>query len=107
MDNADRFADKFTDKWVFEKVANQQTDANAGGSAGSRTPDHLIKSPLPHSNISDLTPKSMQTNADKALECRQNADKFNRYYSLPGNGINSTATREWGEFLGGCLTVKN
>ena len=45
MNNADRFADKFTDKWVFEKVANQQTDANAGGSAGSRTPDHLIKSP--------------------------------------------------------------
>jgi len=26
-------------------------------------------------NISDLTPKTMQTNADKALECRQNADK--------------------------------
>ena len=32
--------------------------------------------PLPPSNISDLTPKSMQTNADKALECRQNADKL-------------------------------
>ncbi len=32
--------------------------------------------PLPPSNISDLTPKSMQTNADKALECRQNADKI-------------------------------
>ena len=32
------------DKRVFEKVANQQTVGNAGGSAGSRTPDHLIKS---------------------------------------------------------------
>jgi len=30
--------------------------------------------PLAH-NISDLAPKTMQTNADKALECRQNADK--------------------------------
>ena len=32
--------------------------------------------PMPPSNISDLSPKSMQTNADKALECRQNADKM-------------------------------
>ena len=31
---------------VFEKVENQQTTANAGGSAGSRTPDHLIKSQM-------------------------------------------------------------
>ena len=31
---------------TFEKVANQQTVANAGGSAGSRTPDHLIKSQM-------------------------------------------------------------
>ena len=46
MDNADRFADKFADKWVFEKVVNQQTLGIAGGSAGSRTPDHLIKSQM-------------------------------------------------------------
>ena len=32
--------------------------------------------PYHSSNISDLTPKTMQTNADKALECRQNADKL-------------------------------
>ncbi len=31
-------------KWTFEKVANQQTLVNAGGAAGSRSPDHLIKS---------------------------------------------------------------
>ncbi len=39
MDNAYKFADKSS----FEKVANQQTVANDGGSAVSRTPDHLIK----------------------------------------------------------------
>jgi hypothetical protein len=27
--------------------------------------------PMPPSNISDLTPKTMQANAGKALECRQ------------------------------------
>ena len=42
MDNAYKFADK----WTFEKVANQQNVGNAGGSAGSRTPDHLIKSQM-------------------------------------------------------------
>ncbi len=31
--------------------------------------------PMLPSNISDLTPKSMHTNAYEALECRQNADK--------------------------------
>jgi len=31
--------------------------------------------PMPPSNISDLAPKSIHTNAGKALECRQNADK--------------------------------
>ena len=46
MDNAYKFADKFADKWTFEKVANQQTLGNAGGSAGARTPDHLIKSQM-------------------------------------------------------------
>ena len=46
MDNAYKFADKFADKWTYEKVANQQTFGNAGGSAGSRTPDHLIKSQM-------------------------------------------------------------
>ena len=63
--------------------------------------------PVTPSNISDLTPKSMQTNADKALECRQNADKFYLYYSLHGKGNDITETREWGDFLGLCLTVKN
>ena len=38
--------------------------------------ERWIVIPWPPSNISDLTPKTMQTNADKALECRQNADKF-------------------------------
>jgi len=38
---------------------------NAGGSAGARTPDHLIKSQSPQSNISDLAPKPVWTIADK------------------------------------------
>ena len=42
MDNAYKFA--YT--WTFEKVAHKQTLGNAGGSAGSRTPDHLIKSQM-------------------------------------------------------------
>ena len=46
MDNAYKFAYKYAYKWTFEKVANQQTLGNAGGSAGSRTPDHLIKSQM-------------------------------------------------------------
>ena len=49
-------------KWVFEKVANQQTFANAVSSVGSRNPDHLIKSPLHPNNISDLTSKPVRTN---------------------------------------------
>ena len=46
MDNVVLNADKNAEKWTFEKVANQQTLGNAGGSAGSRTPDHLIKSQM-------------------------------------------------------------
>ena len=46
MDNVVLNVDKNADKWTFEKVANQQTLGNAGGSAGSRTPDHLIKSQM-------------------------------------------------------------
>ena len=42
MDNAYKFADK----WTFEKVANQQTVGNAGGSGEARTRDHLIKSQM-------------------------------------------------------------
>ena len=51
--------------------------------------ERWIVIPWPPSNISNLAPKTMQTNADKALECRQNADKI-RYYSLPGNGVTIT-----------------
>ena len=35
-----------------------------------------VRVPLLAPNISDLTSKTMQTNADKWLECRQNADKM-------------------------------
>ena len=39
--------------------------------------------PIPPGNISNLTPKSMHTNADKALECIQNADKMRTLDLLP------------------------
>ena len=46
MDNADKFADK----WNFQKVKCPQTIANAGGSVGARTSDHLIKSHVQTNN---------------------------------------------------------
>jgi len=72
MDNADKFADK----WNFKKVKYPQTLANAGGLAGARTPDHLIKSPMTQSNISDLSPKTVWTSVDISLKCRQSVDKM-------------------------------
>ena len=39
--------------------------------------------PIPPSDISDLAPKTMQTNADKALECRQNADESEHWIYYP------------------------
>ena len=62
---------KNADKWVFEKVANQQTLGNAGGSAGSRTPDHLIKSPITSSNISYLATKTLRKIEYKWIICIQ------------------------------------
>ena len=56
--------------------------------------ERWIVIPWPPSNISNLAPKTMQTNADKALECRQNADKFYFYYSLHGKANDITETRE-------------
>ena len=70
----------------------------SGRWVGSRTPDHLIKNPLPPCNINNLAPKSMNTNAYEALECIRNAYEFNLYYSLHGNGNDSTESREWGIF---------
>jgi len=68
-------ADKFADKWNFQKVKCPQPLANAGGSAGARTPDHLIKSQSPQSNISDLAPKLVRTIACKSYNCGQIEDK--------------------------------
>ena len=38
--------------------------------------ERWIVIPWPPSNISDLTPKTMQANAGKVLKCRQIADKL-------------------------------
>ena len=77
-------------------MANQRTIGNAGVLAGSRTTDHLIKSPLPPCNISDLVLKSMHTNAYEALECIRNAYKVHLYYSLQFNGNFSSERVELG-----------
>ena len=95
------------DKWVFPKLANPQTICITSNGQIAQLVEQRTENPALSSNISDLTPKTMQTNADKALECRQNADKFYLYYSLHGKGNDITETREWGDFLGVCLTVKN
>ena len=68
MDNADKFADKFADKWNFQKAKCPQSLSNVGGSAGARTPDHLIKSQSAQSNISNLSLKSMHINAYVSLD---------------------------------------
>ena len=39
--------------------------------------------PMPPSNISDLTPKTMHTNAYEVLECIRNADKMRTLDLLP------------------------
>ena len=69
MDNADKIAGKFTDKWNFQKAKCPQSLSNASGSAGARTTDHLIKSQPAQSNISNLTLKTMRINAYVSLEC--------------------------------------
>ena len=48
---------KSVDKSTFEKAGNQQHESIVGGSGEARTPDHLIKSPMIHINISDLSSK--------------------------------------------------
>ena len=58
---------KSVDKWTFGKAGNQQHELIVGGSVEAQTPDHLIKSPLHPSNISDLTPKPVRTIAYKWL----------------------------------------
>ena len=42
----------------------------------------------------------MHTNAYEALECIRNAYEFNRYYSLPCNGNDSTERRDMEEIEG-------
>ena len=52
--------------------------------------------PMPLSNISDLTPKTVRTSADGWFECRPNADQ-----------IQTNRKERMGLLHGGCLTVKN
>ena len=62
-------------KWVFPKLANPQTLGITSIGQIAQLVEQRTENPSLSSNISDLDQKTMQTNADKALECRQNADK--------------------------------
>jgi len=52
--------------WLWRIIVSQRSNW---------TTDTRIFSPPHIINISDLTPESMQTNADKWFECGQNADQ--------------------------------
>ena len=56
------------------------------------------------SRLESLFPGDCMDNV--VLNADKNADKFYLYYSLHGKGNDITETREWGDFLGVCLTVK-
>ena len=62
-------------KWVFPKLANPQTLGITSIGQIAQLVEQRTENPYHPINISDLTTKTMQTNADKALKCRQNADK--------------------------------
>ena len=51
--------------------------------------------PMPLSNISDLTPKTVRTSADGWFECRPNADQ-----------IQTNRKERMGLLHGGCLTCE-
>ena len=46
------------------------------------------------SNINDLAPNSLRRFTENLVFYGQNLEKFNRYYSLPVNGIDSTERRD-------------
>ena len=60
---------------VFPKLEIPQTIGITSNGQIAQLVEQRTENPWPYSNISDLAPKTMQTNTDKALECRQNADK--------------------------------
>ena len=75
MDKLILNADKNADKLIFQKMVNSQTLGITSIGQIAQLVEQRTENPYHPSNISDLTTKTMQTNADKALECRQNADK--------------------------------
>ena len=50
--------------------------------------------PLHPSNINDLAPNTLRTITENLVFCGQNSEKFNRYYSLPVNGNDSTERKD-------------
>ena len=49
---------------------------------------------LDPSKIKNLAPNTLRTITENLVFCGQNSEKFNRYYSLPVNGNDSTERRD-------------
>ena len=64
-------ANGFPPKWEIPQVVG------ITGMAGvAQLVELWIVIPMPPSNISDLTPKTVRTSADEWFECRPNADQM-------------------------------
>ena len=75
MEMGNRMHTKMHTNGLFNILNNLQIVGITGMAGVAQLVELWIVIPMPPSDISNLTPKSMQTNADKALECRQNTDK--------------------------------
>ena len=62
-------------KWVFPKLANPQTLGITSIGQIAQLVEQRTENPSLSSNISDLSPKTMHTNAYKWLECIRDAYK--------------------------------
>jgi len=76
MGMGNRMQTKMQTNGFFSILQITQTLGIARMAGVAQLVERWIVIPWPPSNISNLAPKTMQTNADKALECRQNADKL-------------------------------
>ena len=80
MGMGNRMQTKMQTNGFFSIFNITQTLGITGMAGVAQLVERWIVIPWPPSNISNLAPKTMQTNADKALECRQNADKLKGEY---------------------------
>ena len=75
MDKLILNADKNADKWVSPKLANPQTLGITSIGQIAQLVEQRTENPSSYSNISNLTPKTMHTNAYEWFECIRDAYK--------------------------------